>query len=145
MLGDAPFLICNSDTVWLEHEHDNIRDLLRFFDPDQMDAVLLLADRETSLGYSGRGDFNAVFDLMLQRPAKGATVPFVFAGVSIATPRLFRDMPQVTPFSLNTVWDRAMREGRLFGLPMRGIWMHIGDPQALAAAEKLIAEQAGRR
>ncbi len=143
MLGDAPFLLCNSDTVWLEHEHENIRDLIRFFDPDQMDAVLLLADRAKSLGYSGRGDFNAVFDLMLQRPAKGETVPFVFAGVSIASPRLFRDMPAATPFSLNTVWDRAMSEGRLYGLPMRGTWMHVGDVQALAAAEKLMADAVG--
>lgn len=142
LLGDDPFLLCNSDTVWLEHEHENIRDLIGFFDPNQMDAVLLLADREKSLGYSGRGDFNAVFDLMLQRPAKGATVPFVFAGVSIASPRLFREMPAGTPFSLNSVWDRAMGEGRLFGLPMRGTWMHVGDPQALAAAEKLIADEA---
>ncbi len=144
MLGDAPFLLCNSDAVWLEPEHENIRDLIRFFDPDTMDAVLLLADREKSLGYSGRGDFNAVFDLMLQRPAKGETVPFVFAGVSIASPRLFRDMPADWPFSLNTVWDRAMGEGRLFGLPMRGTWMHVGDPQALAAAEKLIADEAAQ-
>ena len=140
MLGEAPFIICNSDTVWLEQEHNNIRDLVRFFNPDQMDAVLLLAGRETSLGYAGPGDFHAVFDLMLRRPAKGESVPFVFAGVSIAASRLFRDMPAASPFSLNTVWDRAMSEGRLFGLPMRGTWMHVGDPEALAAAEKLIAQ-----
>ena len=66
------------------------------------------------------------------------------AGVSIASPRLFRDMPADWPFSLNTVWDRAMGEGRLFGLPMRGTWMHVGDPQALAAAEKLIADEAAQ-
>ena len=139
LLGAAPVLICNSDTVWLEPEHDNIRRLIEFFDPDRMDAVLLLADRETSLGYAGTGDFNAVFDLMLQRPARGETVPFVFAGVSIAAPRLFRDMPAAQPFSLNRIWDRAMSEGRLFGWPLRGTWMHVGDPEALAAAEKLIA------
>ena len=142
MLGDAPFLICNSDTVWLEREHNNIRDLVRFFDPDQMDALLLLADRATSLGYTGRGDFQTVFDLRLQRPKPRETVPFVFAGVSIATPRLFRDMPEDAPFSLNKVWDRALGEGRLFGLPMRGTWMHAGDPQALADAEKLMAAEA---
>ena len=142
VLGDASFLLCNSDTVWLEQEHDNIRDLIQFFDPNRMDAVLLLAGRETSLGYAGRGDFQAVVDLMLRRPATGETVPFAFAGVSIASPRLFRDMAPDWPFSLNKVWDRAMGEGRLFGWPLRGTWMHVGDPQALADAERLIAGQA---
>ncbi len=142
LLGDAPFLIANSDTVWLENDVANIAALIDFFDPVQMDALLLLADRETSLGYAGRGDFNLVFDCLLQRPATGQTVPFVFAGISIASPRLFRDMPASWPFSLNAVWDRAMSQGRLFGLPLRGTWMHVGDPQALADAERLIARAA---
>lgn len=144
LLCAGPFLIANSDTVWLERDRSNVAALIDAFDPDRMDALLLLADRATSLGYAGRGDFNLNADGRLARPVKGEeTVPCVFAGVSIATPRLLRDMPAGQPFSLNRVWDRAIQEGRIFGLALQGTWMHVGDPQALADAERLIAHAAG--
>lgn len=140
LLGDAPFLVANSDTVWLERKVSNVRVLIGAFDPERMDALLLLADRATSLGYAGNGDFDLRADGQLARPTKGETVPHVFAGVSIATPRLLREMPPAQPFSLNRVWDRAMAERRLFGLRLQGTWMHVGDPRALADAERLIAD-----
>jgi MurNAc alpha-1-phosphate uridylyltransferase len=73
---------------------------------------------------------------------RGGAADHVFAGVSIATPRLMRDVP-AGPFSLNRVWDRALAEGRLFGIALTGTWMHVGDPEALAAAEARLA-QVGR-
>jgi MurNAc alpha-1-phosphate uridylyltransferase len=59
----------------------------------------------------------------------------VFAGVSIVHPRLFDDSPDGV-FSINPLWDRAIAAGRVFGLRHRGLWMHVGDPQALADAEQ---------
>ena len=137
LIGPGPFLIHNSDSLWIEPGVSNLVKLCAFFDPEQMDALLLLADRTTCLGFTGRGDFNMAVDRLLARPAKGETVPYVFAGVSIASPRLFEDTPE-GPFSLNRVWDRANARGRLFGLPLVGTWMHVGDPQAVADAERLI-------
>lgn len=144
LLGDAPFLIHNSDTVWLEPGQSNLARLVDAFDAARMDALLLLAKRETSLGYSGRGDFTLGADGRLARPQSDATaprtnVPYVFAGASMTAPRLLRDT-RAEPFSLNRVWDRAQAEGRLFGLELEGTWMHVGDPEALAAAERLIAD-----
>lgn len=139
MLGRAPFLIHNSDTVWLEPRGSNLARLIAAFDPARMDALLLLADRGTSLGYGGRGDFNLDADGKLARPRPGETVPFVFAGASMASPRLLRETPEGA-FSLNRVWDRALSEGRLFGLPLDGLWMHVGDPAALQDAERRIAD-----
>ena len=143
LIGSGPFLIHNSDSVWIERGVANLTKLAQFFDPDGMDALLLLAERSTCLGYTGRGDFNMAFDCLLVRPAKDETVPFTFAGVSIASPRLFEDTPE-GPFSLNRVWDRANARGRLFGLPLVGTWMHVGDPQAGADAERLIAHDQQR-
>lgn len=64
-------------------------------------------------------------------------VPFVFAGVSIAHPRLFEGCPEGA-FSLNAPWDRAIAAGRLRGVRLDGTWMHVGTPQALAEAEAVI-------
>ena len=142
VLGPEPFLVHNSDSVWIEPGVSNLRRLFTAWDATRMDALLLLADRATSLGYSGRGDFSCEADGRLARVPKDASVPFVFAGVSIAHPRLLADTPDGA-FSLNRVWDRALAADRLYGVALDGTWMHVGDPQALADAEQLIAARAG--
>jgi N-acetyl-alpha-D-muramate 1-phosphate uridylyltransferase len=40
------------------------------------------------------------------------------------------------------LFDRAAADGRLFGLRLEGVWMHVGTPEAVAAAEAALAEMA---
>ena len=61
--------------------------------------------------------------------------PFLYAGIQICHPRLFRDPPQGA-FSTNVVWDRAIEEGRLFGLRHDGEWYHVSTPQHLKDVER---------
>jgi len=42
-------------------------------------------------------------------------------------------------FSILPVWWRLQAEGRLYGVAMEAYWMHVGDPQARAAAEAKLA------
>ena len=142
LLGDGPLLVHNSDSVWIERGAGNLGRLVAAFDPDRMDALLLLAERASSLGYDGRGDFSLGPDGRLARVARGGEAPYVFAGASVAMPALMRDTPDGA-FSLNLPWDRALAAGRLFGLVLDGTWMHVGDPRALAAAEGLIRDATG--
>ena len=60
--------------------------------------------------------------------------PFVFTGVSIAHPRMFDGAPG--PFSLNRLWDTAMRTDDCFGLRLDGVWMHVGTPEAVERSGK---------
>ncbi|MFP3920632.1 MAG: nucleotidyltransferase family protein [Dichotomicrobium sp.] len=140
-LGPDGFFVQNSDSVWIEDGESNLARLARQWDPAEMDALLLLADVKGSLGYGGRGDFTLAEDGRLQRRAAEQTAPYVFAGVSIAHPRLFADSPEGA-FSLNPLWDRAIARGRLFGMPLHGEWMHIGTPEALEAAEQRLRQKA---
>jgi len=134
LLGPAPFLIHNCDSIWTEEKAPNLDRLAGCWDEDAMDCLLLLAPTASSLGYRGRGDFALGEDGKIRRPAPQDTVPFAFAGVSVAHPRLFDGAP-AGPFSLNLVWDRAIARGRAFGIVLEGRWMHVGDPAAVAAAE----------
>ena len=137
LLGKAPFLIHNSDSVWIDGVGSNIARLAAAFDPKRMDSLLLLALAATSLGYEGHGDFVMAPDGLLARRGERREAPFVFTGVSIAHPRLFKDAPK-GPFSLNVLWNRAIRAGRLYGLRLEGVWMHVGTPQAIDDAEQWI-------
>lgn len=143
LLGDGPFLIHNSDTVWTEGLGSNITRLIDAWDPARMDSLLLLAPTVRSLGYDGRGDFAMDTLGHLRRRQAKEVVPYAFAGVSIATAGLFDGAP-AGAFSLNLLWDRAIAANRLFGVRMDGTWMHVGDPSALAEAEAHIARQERR-
>ncbi len=137
LLGPSPFLVLNSDSLWIEGPRSNICRLLTCWDEDRMDILLLLAAVATSLGYDGRGDFAMSPDGLLRRREAREVVPFVYAGVAVMKPELFEDAP-AGAFSLNRLFDRAIAARRLFGLRLDGEWLHVGTPEAIAAAEARI-------
>jgi MurNAc alpha-1-phosphate uridylyltransferase len=136
-LGSAPFFHVNSDTIWIDGAQPNLARLAALFDAERMDALLMLAATATSIGYSGRGDFNMAPDGRLTRRAEQEVAPFVYAGAAILTRAFFAGAPQGA-FSLSPLFDRAAAAGRLFGLRLEGIWMHVGTPEAVEAAEAAI-------
>ncbi|MEZ5775976.1 MAG: nucleotidyltransferase family protein [Hyphomicrobiaceae bacterium] len=137
LIGKGPFYIHNSDAVSIGGLGANLRRMAEIWNPERMDSLMLLATATNSVGYSGMGDFEMTPDGILRRRKERQVAPFIFSGVSIATPRLFLHSPEGA-FSLNVLWDRAMAEGRLHGMQQEGIWMHVGDPQSLAEAERTI-------
>jgi MurNAc alpha-1-phosphate uridylyltransferase len=136
-LGPKPFLIHNADSVWIESIGSNLSRLVAAWEPTRMDCLLLLAPESISPGYHGRGDFALEADGRIRRRGEQEVVPFVFAGVSIAHPRLFDASPEGA-FSLNLLWSRAIAAGRAWGMRMEGLWMHVGTPEALMQAEQCL-------
>jgi MurNAc alpha-1-phosphate uridylyltransferase len=134
MLGEGPFFIHNADTVWSEGPTPALMRMLKLWNPEIMDSLLLLASLTTSIGYAGKGDFAMAPDGRLTRRGERQIVPFAFAGVSLCDARLFEGAPD-GKFSLNLLWDRALAKGRLYGMRLDGHWMHVGTPAALAEAE----------
>jgi MurNAc alpha-1-phosphate uridylyltransferase len=141
LLGNAPFYLVNSDTMWIDGVRDNLTRLAENFDPARMDALLLLAPSAGSTGYSGRGDFAMTSDGCLHSRAEREVVPFVYAGVAILSPALFRGAPDGA-FSLTRLFDRAAEADRLHGLRLDGLWMHVGTPDAIGLAEQAILASA---
>jgi N-acetyl-alpha-D-muramate 1-phosphate uridylyltransferase len=140
-LGSAPFFHLNADTIWIDGVKPNLLRLGESFDPARMDALLLLAATSSSVGYAGRGDFAMAADGRLRRRPEREVAPFVYAGVAVLAPALFADAP-CAAFSLNRLFDRAIDAGRLHGLRLEGVWMHVGTPEAITAAEAAILASA---
>lgn len=138
LLGDDPILICNIDAVWIEYA-PVIEALWQAWDPKEMSDLLLLAPKPRTLGYPGVGDFD------MDRQGRidwrsGDTAFWVYAGVQIFKPSLAEMFP-LEKFSRTRMWDVAIDRHRAFGLPIPGFWMHVGDPDALKAAEARLAEE----
>jgi N-acetyl-alpha-D-muramate 1-phosphate uridylyltransferase len=140
-LGDAPFFLVNSDTLWLDGVKPNFARLAESFDAASMDALLLLAPTAGSIGYEGRGDYAMLADNRLRRRGEQEVVPFIYAGAAVLSPALFAGAPTGV-FALTPLFDRAGEKGRLFGLRLEGVWMHVGTPEAVAAAEAALAAMA---
>lgn len=133
LLGDDPVFVANIDSVWIDRG-DALADLIRLWDPDRMDAALLLARREGSIGFEGDGDFFLADDGALTFRGDASSAPYAYMGVHITRPGYADGGPE-GPFSLSPLWRRSAAEGRLFGCVLDGDWMHVGDPQARDQAE----------
>jgi N-acetyl-alpha-D-muramate 1-phosphate uridylyltransferase len=140
-LGDDPFYHVNSDTIWIDGVTPNLARLAAGFDAAAMDALLLLAPSTSSIGYAGRGDFFMAADGRLARRGEREIVPFVYAGAAILTPAFLAGVAP-GPSSMSPLFDRSAAAGRLFGLRLEGIWMHVGTPEAVKAAEAAILTSA---
>jgi len=139
LLGHAPFFHVNADTMWIDGVRPNLARLAEAFDPERMDILLLMAPTTSSIGYSGRGDYGMLADGALRKRREHQVVPFVYAGAAIMSPSIFADAP-AGEFSLTKLFDRANEQERLFGLRLDGVWMHVGTPDAVQAAEEAFLE-----
>ena len=137
LLGNAPFLLVNSDSLWMEKATANLVRLARFFDRSRMDAALLLASVEDARGYDGRGDYALDPGGALRRKAERGSAPFVYMGVAILSPSLFDGAPRGA-FNLNVLFDRAEKAGRLMGIKLEGTFLHVGTPDAIRQAEEAL-------
>ena len=141
-LGEAPFFSANSDAFWIDGATPALARLAEAFDPERMDALLLLVDPARAVGYSGGGDFELTAENQLSRAGRR----LIFSGLQIFHPRLFaahQAQAGARPFSLREIYAAAEqadgRLSRMFGLLHDADWVHVGAPHELAAAEAYMA------
>jgi N-acetyl-alpha-D-muramate 1-phosphate uridylyltransferase len=143
LLGDV-FFVVNSDVFWLDGEDRALQRLAAAFDPERMDAILLLQRTVTAVGYEGSGDY---FLDPLRRPRRRRereVAPYLFAGIQLLHRRLF-DAPPGRVFSVVRLFDRAEAAGRLRAIVHDGEWYHIGTPEGLAATRERLSSHRTER
>lgn len=140
LLGDEPFLVVNADVLWLNGPHSTLRRMAETWDDSRMDGLLLLHSTVDAYGYTGMGDFNVdPAGILMPRPERELS-PFLFTGIQILHPRLFKDAPEGR-FKLTVLYERAMEARRLYGVIHDGEWFHVGTPDGLADAETYMQER----
>jgi len=133
-LLDDIFFVINSDVIWLDGKAAALERLTRAFDPEKLDARLLLQRTTRAVGYEGPGDFMLDPAGNLRRRPEREIAPYLFAGIQILHRRLFDEAPEGA-FSLNLLWDRAIAAGRAKAIVHDGEWFHVGTRSGLAATE----------
>jgi MurNAc alpha-1-phosphate uridylyltransferase len=93
----------------------------------------------TAIGFEGTGDFQMDSEGHLARASEKRLSPFAYPGVQIVHPRIFEPVKGGS-FSMNKLWDIAIEKGRLYGIRLDGVWMHVGTPEALREADAFLAD-----
>ena len=138
LLGKEPFLLCNTDAFWIEGPRSNIARLAAACSmPESMDVALLVAAAASAVGVDWPGDFTMTREGRLVGREPRHVAPFVYTGVGIIKPELFENEAQDV-FRLAPFFHAAAARGRLFGVRLDGLWLHVGRPESIAEAEVAI-------
>ncbi|MGE5952926.1 MAG: nucleotidyltransferase family protein [Qipengyuania vulgaris] len=132
-----PFFACNADSIWLDGPRNAFADLSHAWDPERMDALLLLVTHARARNFDGTGDFYMDGAGRLARKKPDRIAPFIYTGIQLVSHRLLREAPE-GKFSTNILWDRAIEEDRLFGVAFTGMWYEVGTPQHIRPTEEAL-------
>lgn len=134
LIDADPFLVVNSDNLWIDGPADTLKLLASHWDGKKMDALLLLVPHARASNHGGRGDFHMDRTGRLRRRQRSYVAPFVYTGIQMVSKRLLEGAPD-GPFSTNVLWDKAMEEGRCFGAVHQGLWFDVGTPKSIPMTE----------
>ena len=134
LLQADPFLCVNTDNIWTDEGENAFLRLAQAWDDAQMDVLMLVTARERAHNHAGHGDFEMDATGRLSREDRAAQKPWVWTGIQMLSQRILRDAPGAA-FSTNIFWDRAIAEGRCFGLAHQGEWFDVGTPEAIPVTE----------
>ena len=132
-----PFFCLNADNIWLDGPRNAFADLSDRWNAEEMDALVLVVRHHDAHNFGGPGDFYLDPLGRVSRRRPGRIAPYIYTGIQIVSHRLLRDAPEGR-FSTNALWDRAIEEGRLYGLVFTGQWFEVGTPQAISPTEEAL-------
>ena len=130
LLGSDVVVRMNTDAIWAGP--NPVEMLLRAWQPDEMDALLVCVPTKNTIGHGGEGDFTLTETGRIDR-GHGT----VYGGIQIMKTHLLGDIT-AQKFSLNLVWDKMLAVRRLYGLSYPGRWCDVGHPGGIKLAEDML-------
>jgi len=131
MLHSDPFFIMNTDAFWPAGSDAPLGRMLARFSGEAEIVLLCVHPRDAS-GFDRSHDFCLSPQGAVTRDY-GA--PVIYGGVALVTKALFAGTPDGA-WSLTEIFEKALERETLFGVALDAPWFHVGDPKALAEAER---------
>ncbi len=137
-----PFFALNADLPWMDGKMPSLTRMANVWDMVRMDTLLLLMPTTKARGFEAKGDFAMEKNGRVHRKDVLPPRPYVWISAQILKPEMFTAMPDKV-FSNNKIWDRAESNSRLYGIEHDGSCYHVGTPEDLQKANKLLASGQG--
>lgn len=119
---NEPFLIINPDTLWNENYFEDLKLMEKKFQQENSKCVMLVVDKEKSFDRSLKGDFNLINDIITRNGKKN--YKYIYTGMQIIDPKAFEKIEDKV-FSINNVWNKLIKEQKLFGVESKNKFYHI--------------------
>jgi len=126
-LEDDHTFVFNSDILWNKKHSLQLKSMSEKFQVEAMDAFLGLVPIDRLDGYDGVGDFCFLSNQIIKRYDYGDAKSFVYSGVQIIKKHLATSLSE-SAFSVNKVWDIAIKSKSLYGFILDHQIKHIGTP-----------------
>ena len=131
ILGNKPIFTLNTDIV-LRAEYNIFEFMLKKWNEDEMDFLLLMQPYKNSVGYSGHGDFDLNEDGKLIRPDKPENYEYMYSGLQILKPGKVAKHP-LRIFSLREYY---LNSNKVTGIPAHDMrWYHATKPEDIIDIE----------
>ena len=138
LIAGDPFYCINADNWWTDAGENGLLRLAQAWDDARMDVLMLLVPTERAGNTQGTGDFDLDDRGRISREGPKRPRPYVWTGIQLLAKRVIAD-PPAEVFSTNVFWDRAIAQGRCFGLVHHGEWFDVGYPAAIGMTEAALA------
>lgn len=129
LLDGNPVMTMNTDAVW--NGPNPVLSILEAWRPE-MEALLLVVEKQNVFGHLGKGDFRIDTAGRLHRAPD-----IIYTGLQIIRTDVLADI-QETAFSMNVAWNIIDKRGGLFGTVYDGKWCDVGQPSSIAQAEAML-------
>lgn len=117
----------NSDVI-MDIKENPFERMIKQWQPDKMDFLLLMQPFDKAVGYRGQGDFEIATDGKLYRP-ESQPYQYMYAGLTILKPEIIRP----DPISLAEYY---LREPKVYGTVIEGMeWYHATSPEDISVIE----------
>ena len=131
MLHSDPFFVMNTDAFWPAGSDAPLGRMIGRF-TEQTEMVLLCVHPRDATGFGRSHDFCLSPQGLVTRDY-GA--PVIYGGAALVGKKLFDGTPDGA-FSLNDLFEECIERESVAGVALDAPWFHVGDPEALAEAER---------
>ena len=127
-----PFFVFNPDTIWNKNYYEELKILENFY-LENNKLVLLLVNKSNSHDKSFKGDFNFTDNQIITRDKKNQ---YIFTGAQIINRSIFKGIENKV-FSMNLVWDKLIKNKKLFGQESKQTFFHVNNIKVYEELNKL--------
>ena len=116
------FIIFNPDTIWSKNYKDEILKMEKIYFSEQLENILLLANKKLSFDKKLKGDFNLKNNLI----NKEAEKELIYIGCQIINKKFFvRDKKE--NYSILEIWNKLLHQKKLYGYESQKKFYHLTD------------------
>ena len=117
---DDNFIIFNPDTLWQKNYLDEIKKIQKFYFSNNLNNILLLANKRLSFDKNLKGDFELKNNLLKKKENND----LIYIGCQILNRNLFKKY-KIQNFSILSIWNELLKKNELNGFESLNNFYHL--------------------